>query len=146
MVSERHFRYAAREYNCREINRDNRTTSGKGSTLLFLFASEVHALGGAAQQGGEAAGSPLMNMLPFILMFVIMYFLLIRPQYKKQKETQTMIDALKKGDRVVTTGGMHGSIVGIKDKEGIIVLQVAKEVKIEVSRGAVSKVVDKKES
>lgn len=113
---------------------------------MWFLISEVHALGGLQQGDGEAAGNPLMNMLPFILMFVIMYFLLIRPQYKKQKETQTMIDALKKGDRVVTTGGMHGSIVGIKDKEGIIVLQVAKDVKIEVSRGAVSKVVEKKES
>ncbi|HCK08683.1 MAG: preprotein translocase subunit YajC [Gemmatimonadetes bacterium] len=87
-----------------------------------------------------------MQMLPFILMFVIMYFLLIRPQYKKQKEQQSMIDALKKGDRVVTNGGMHGSIVGVKEKEGIIVLQVAKDVKIEISRGAVSKVVEKKDS
>ena len=87
-----------------------------------------------------------MQMLPFILMFVIMYFLLIRPQYKKQKEQQSMIDALKKGDRVVTNGGMHGSIVGVKEKEGIIVLQVAKDVKIEISRGAVSKVVEKIDS
>ena len=86
-----------------------------------------------------------MQMLPFILMFVIMYFLLIRPQYKKQKEQQSMIDALKKGDRGVTNGGMHGSIVGVKEKEGIIVLQVAKDVKIEISRGA-SKVVEKKDS
>jgi preprotein translocase subunit YajC len=113
--------------------------------LFYLFASEVHALGASQQSGGEA-GNPLMNMLPFVLMFVIMYFLLIRPQYKKQKETQTMIDALKKGDRVVTNGGMHGTIAGVKEKEGILVIQVAKDVKIEISRGAVSKVVEKKES
>ena len=87
-----------------------------------------------------------MNMLPFILMFVIMYFLLIRPQYKKQKEQQSMIDSLKKGDKVVTNGGMHGTIVGVKEKEGILVLQVAKDVKIEVSRGAISKVAEKKEN
>ena len=87
-----------------------------------------------------------MNMLPFILMFVIMYFLLIRPQYKKQKEQQNMIEALKKGDKIVTNGGMHGQIVGVKEKEGILVIQVAKDVKIEISRGAVSKVVEKKDS
>ncbi len=87
-----------------------------------------------------------MNMLPFILMFVIMYFLLIRPQYKKQKETQSMIEALKKGDRIITNGGMHGTIVGLKEKEGIIVVQIAKDVKIEVSRGSVSKVVEKKDN
>lgn len=113
-------------------------------TLLYFLISQAHALG-APQQGGEA-GNPFMNMLPFILMFVIMYFLLIRPQYKKQKEQQSMIEALKKGDRVVTNGGMHGTIVGVKEKEGILVLQVAKDVKIEISRGAVSKVVEKKDS
>ncbi|HAA78197.1 TPA: preprotein translocase subunit YajC [Candidatus Latescibacteria bacterium] len=86
-----------------------------------------------------------MNMLPFILMFVIMYFLLIRPQYKKQKEQQNMIEALKKGDKIVTSGGMHGQIVGVKEKEGIIVVQVAKDVKVEVSRGSVSRVVGKKD-
>jgi preprotein translocase subunit YajC len=111
--------------------------------LLFFFVSEVHALG--AGQGSGEAGNPLMNMLPFLLMFVIMYFLLIRPQYKKQKETQSMIDALKKGDRVITTGGMHGTIVGLKEQEGILVVQVAKDVKVEVSRGSVSKVLEKKE-
>lgn len=112
--------------------------------MIQFFISEVYALGGTAQSG-EAAGNPIMTMLPFILMFVIMYFLLIRPQYKKQKETQSMIDALKKGDRVITNGGMHGTIQGIKEKEGIIVLQVAKDVKIEVSRGSVSTVLKKKE-
>ena len=110
---------------------------------MGFFISEVHALGG--QQSGESAGNPLMNMLPFILMFVIMYFLLIRPQYKKQKEQQSMIDSLEKGKRVVTNGGMHGTIVGVKEKEGILVLQVAKDVKVEISRGAVSKVLEKKE-
>ena len=112
--------------------------------MLFFFISNAHALG-APQQGGEG-GNAYMQMLPFILMFVIMYFLLIRTLYKKQKEQQSMIDALKKGDRVVTNGGMHGSIGGVKEKEGIIVLQVAKDVKIEISRGAVSKVVEKKDS
>ena len=110
---------------------------------MFFFVSNAHALGGGQQQGAEA--NPFMNMLPFILMFVIMYFLLIRPQYKKQKEQQSMVDALKKGDRIVTNGGMHGTIVGVKEKEGILVIQVAKDVKIEISRGAVSKVIEKKD-
>ena len=112
--------------------------------MLFLFVSNAHALGAPAQQGAEA-GNPFMNMLPFILMFVIMYFLLIRPQYKKQKEQQNMTEALKKGDKIVTSGGMHGQIVGVKEKEGIIVVQVAKDVKVEVSRGSVSRVVEKKD-
>ncbi|MDA0747667.1 MAG: preprotein translocase subunit YajC, partial [bacterium] len=70
---------------------------------------------------------------------------ILRPQYKKQKQHQAMIDSLDKGAKVVTTGGVHGTIVGIKDKEGILVLQVAKDVRIEVSRSAVSRLAEGKE-
>ncbi|MYF75452.1 MAG: preprotein translocase subunit YajC, partial [Gemmatimonadetes bacterium] len=59
----------------------------------------------------------LVTMFPFILMFVILYLLIIRPQQKKQKDHQRMIDDLQKGDRVVTSGGMHGTITGIKEQE-----------------------------
>lgn len=103
--------------------------------------TEAFALG---QQPGDGGGNPLLNMAPFILMFVIMYFLLIRPQYKKQKEQKSMIEALKKGDRIVTNGGIHGTIVGVKEKDGILVIQVAKQVRIEISRGSVSKVAEKR--
>ena len=86
----------------------------------------------------------LIQMVPFILMFGVIYFLILRPQHKKQKQQKEMIDALKKGDKVVTSGGIHGTIVGVKEKEGILVLQVAKEVRIEVSRGSVSRVAEDK--
>ena len=86
----------------------------------------------------------LVTMLPFVLMFVILYLLIIRPQQKKQKDHQRMIDELKKGDRVVTSGGVHGTITGIKDKEDILMVQVAKDVQIEVSRGSISRVAERK--
>lgn len=108
----------------------------------MFWVTEVYALS-ATQQGQEAGGGNVMlNMLPFLLMFVVMYFLLIRPQYKKQKEQQSMVEALKKGDKIVTNGGIHGTIVGVKDKEGILVVQVAKDVRIEVSRAAISRTVE----
>ena len=105
---------------------------------------EAFAMGG--QQGPPAGGSSgiFLQLLPFLLMFVVIYFLLLRPQYKKQKQHQAMIDALKKGDKVVTSGGIHGTIVGVKEQEGILVVQVAKDVRIEVSRGSVSRLVENK--
>ena len=102
---------------------------------------DVLAMGGQLGSGGT---SGILGMFPFILMFVVIYVLIIRPQHKKQKQQQAMVDALKKGDRIVTSGGVHGTIVGIKEQEGILVVQVAKDVRIEVSRGSVSQVAEKK--
>lgn len=81
-------------------------------------------------QGGQEGGS-LLVWLPWILIFLVFYLLLIRPQHKRQKEHQKMLSILKKGDRVVTNSGIFGTIVGINDKENIVVLKVAENVKIE---------------
>jgi preprotein translocase subunit YajC len=106
----------------------------------YLFGvGEAFAMGGQAPGGGDQT-SFLVQFFPFILMFVVIYLLILRPQYKKQKQQQAMIDSLEKGDKIVTSGGIHGTIVGIKDKNGILVIQVAKDVRIEVSRGSVSRV------
>jgi len=115
-----------------------------GLTVLFTTGDAI-AMGGQPGPPGAEQPNMLVTMLPFVLMFVVMYFLIIRPQHKKQRDQQQMIDALKKGDRVVTSGGVHGLITGIKEKEGILILQVAKDVQIEVSRGSVSRVVESKE-
>ena len=116
-----------------------------GMFCVLLFTGKVFAFGGG-QPTPEGAEAPnmLVTMFPFILMFVILYLLIIRPQQKKQKDHQRMVDELKKGDRVVTSGGVHGTITGIKDQEGILVVQVAKEVQIEVSRGSISRVDERK--
>jgi preprotein translocase subunit YajC len=79
-----------------------------------------------------------MGLLPFILMFVILYLLLIRPQQKKHRVHQQMLQTLKKGDRVLTTGGLFGTVVGIKEKENVVVLRLAENVKVEVQKGAIS--------
>jgi len=80
--------------------------------------------------------SPLVNLMPIIIIFVIFYFLLIRPQQKKQAEHQKMISDLKKNDEVVTMGGMHGVIVNVKD--GVVVLKIADNVKVEVQKNSIS--------
>lgn len=85
----------------------------------------------------SASGSQtLMSVVPFILIIAIFYFFIIRPQNKKQKETQKMIDALKKGDKVVTIGGIHGVVTSTKEKT--VIIKVDENVKIEVNRSAVA--------
>jgi preprotein translocase subunit YajC len=89
---------------------------------------------GAEGQGG---GNPLISFLPFILIIVIMYFLMIRPQAKKQKEKQKMLGALKKGDNVVTNGGIHGKVMGFTDEDKTVILKVDDNVKLNVDRSAI---------
>jgi preprotein translocase subunit YajC len=98
-------------------------------------------MGAPSGEGGSS--NPIASLLPFVLMFVVLYLLILRPQMKKQKAQQRMIDELEKGDEIVTSGGIHGSIVNLKDD--IIVVKIAENVKIELSRGAVSRVKNKEE-
>ena len=89
--------------------------------------------GGAAAQGGAGG---FAGLVPLILMFVIFYFLLIRPQQKKTKEHREMIGNLKKGDRVVTAGGLHGRITGVS--ETTLTVEIAEKVRVKVNRASVS--------
>tara|TARA_Y100000294_G_scaffold122953_1_gene114337 strand:+ start:69 stop:398 length:330 start_codon:yes stop_codon:yes gene_type:complete len=109
----------------------------------LFWIEEAFAMGRQQGPPGEEP-SMMLQFLPWILMFVVIYLLILRLQYRKQKQQQAMIDALKKGDKVVTSGGIHGTIVGVKEKDSILVLQVAKDVRIEVSRGSVSRVAEEK--
>ncbi len=91
--------------------------------------------------GRQASGAAMLtSMFPFILIFVIFYFLLIAPQRKQQKETDRMLAALKRGDRVVTGGGIHGTIVDLKDVDKAVVLEVAPNVRLTMNRSAIASV------
>jgi preprotein translocase subunit YajC len=96
----------------------------------------------AAPGADPAAGSASIvpTLITFGLVFVIFYFLIIRPQNKKQKETKKMLASLKKGDRVVTIGGIHGSITSIKDDT--VTLKIDSSTKMTFSRSAISNVVE----
>ena len=96
------------------------------------------------QSGSGQGGSTFMAFLPFIAIFVIIYFLMIRPQAKKQKETKAMLSSLQKGDKVVTIGGIFGTIAGIRESDGVLILKVADNVKLEVSKTAVAKKIENK--
>lgn len=91
-------------------------------------------------EGGQPQPSMLTALLPFVLIIVVMYFLMIRPQQKRQKAHQAMLAALKSGDEVVTMGGVYGTIAGIDEKENTVWLKIANEVKIKVERGAITRV------
>jgi preprotein translocase subunit YajC len=77
-------------------------------------------------------------LLPIVLIFLIMYFLMIRPQQKKHREHQQMLEALRKGDRVVTSGGLLATVLNIKEKENIVVLKLSENVKVEIQKGAIA--------
>jgi preprotein translocase subunit YajC len=90
---------------------------------------------GPAPQGGEAAPG-WVQLVPFALMALVFYFLLIAPERRRRKQTNEMLSNLKNGDRVITSGGLHGRVVGLSDQ--IIQLRIAEGVKIEVARSAVA--------
>jgi len=106
---------------------------------MDTFALQL--LMGAPQTGGEAAGpaSFLTSIIPFAAIILIFYFLIIRPQNKKRKETEKMLSTLKKGDKVVTIGGIHGTVQSVK--ESTVIVKVDENVKVEFLRSAVSNVV-----
>ena len=90
--------------------------------------------------GGGAAGgaSAFMNIVPLIFMFAIFYFLLIRPQQKKAKEHKALLESLKKGDKVVTAGGMHGKVTTLDDK--VVTLEIAPGVNVKINKGFIANV------
>jgi len=82
------------------------------------------------------AANPIINLVPLILIFVIFYFMLIRPQRQKEKQQQQMLKGLNKNDEVVTSSGIHGTIVNVKDKT--VTLRIDDNVKIELERNCVA--------
>lgn len=93
----------------------------------------------AAPQGGSGGSGSIWGMvLPFALMILVLYFLMIRPQQKRQKEHTKMLSELKKGDRIITTGGMYGTIFGFSEDENKIIIKVSDEVKMEFLKSAIA--------
>ncbi len=100
--------------------------------MLCFFLAQAPAA--PAPTGGSGIGA----FVPFIFIFVIMYFVLLRPQMKRQKEQQRLVSSLKTGDRVVTNAGIHGLISNVK--ETTVIVKVADNVKIEMEKSAVTNV------
>ena len=106
-----------------------------------MFISSAFAQTAPAAAAGGDMQSTLMSMLPLLLMFVVLYFVMIRPQMKKQKEHRAMIDALAKGDEVVTAGGFLGKVSKLGD--AYVGIELANGVEVKMQRSAVIQVLPK---
>jgi preprotein translocase subunit YajC len=93
----------------------------------------VHTIAMAQQDGG---GGMLSTIVMFALIILIFYFMILRPQQKRQKERETLLSSMKKGDKVITVGGTHGTIVGMEDKT--VLLQIADNVKVKYEKSSIS--------
>jgi preprotein translocase subunit YajC len=102
------------------------------SNLAFVYLMGQPAAGTAAGQP-----NPMMTFLPLILVFVVFYFFLIRPQMKKQKDMTNYRNTLKKGDKIITTGGIYGRVVEVKDN--FVMIEVGGDVKLKVDKNALLK-------
>jgi len=94
-----------------------------------------------AETGGTNTNAMLAAFFPFVLMFVVLYMLMIRPQRKKEQERKKMIDEVKKGDKIVTIGGIYATVVSTKDEDLIIKIDPAKEVCVKLTRSGVHRVI-----
>lgn len=104
--------------------------------LLFAFSNP---------SGSEGGPSLFTSLIPILLIFVIFYFLLIRPQQKKQKQHQAMVADLRKGDKIVTNGGLYGTVFDVKEnKEQYIVIKISEDVKVELVKNAVAAVLERR--
>ncbi len=106
-----------------------------------MFISSAFAQTAPAAAAGGDMMSSLTSMLPLVLMFAVLYFVMIRPQMKKQKEHRAMIDALAKGDEVITAGGLLGRVS--KLGEGFVSMEVAEGVEVQLQRASVVQVLPK---
>jgi preprotein translocase subunit YajC len=112
--------------------------------MMTLISAFPVLMAAPAGEGGSSTGSMMTTFITFGLIILVFYFLIIRPQKKKEKETKSMISAVQKGDKVVTIGGIRGTVVAVR--EDSVTVKVDDNAKIEFSKGAISSVVNKKEA
>ncbi|MBF0507167.1 MAG: preprotein translocase subunit YajC [Nitrospirae bacterium] len=107
---------------------------------LFNLVTDAYAMGPAPQAGGAGGGvtGMMTSLLPLVLIFVVFYFLLIRPQQKKAKDHQRMLDSVKKGDKVVTAGGIYGVVESVGPNT--LVLKISENVKVKFGKGYIATV------
>ncbi|MCD6517717.1 MAG: preprotein translocase subunit YajC [Candidatus Aminicenantes bacterium] len=106
-----------------------------------MILGSLMTLVGQAQPASPGGGSFITAIIPFVLVFVIFYLLIILPSRKKQKKHQQMVDELKPGDKIITTGGIHGTVMGVQQDK--IEVKISANVKIDISKNAVAVIQNK---
>jgi len=91
------------------------------------------------QQQTDGTTSLISSLLPFVLIILVFYFLILRPQQRKQKEREKLLSGVQKGDKVITSGGIHGTVEGIEDNT--ILVKISDNVKVKMEKGAISTIV-----
>jgi len=99
------------------------------------------AMGTPQGQGGAGGGSMISTFVMFGAIFLIFYFMIIRPQQKRAKEREKLLSSVQKGDKVVTSGGMHGVIAGVEEKT--VLLQITESVKVKMERSAIATILNR---
>jgi preprotein translocase subunit YajC len=108
-----------------------------------MFISEAYAMGAPGGGGAQGAGGGFSSLIMMVVIFAIFYFILIRPQQKKMKEHKKMVEELKKGDRIVTSGGIYGTVENTTPET--LTIKIAEGVKVKITRGSVGAVVKPEE-
>ena len=103
-----------------------------------MWTDAFAQIGGTTPSEGNPTMSLLLTLLQFLPIFLILYFLLIRPQQQKQKKAKKMLSELKKGDKVITNGGIHGTVVGIDEAKAV--LKISENVKVEFQKSAITQI------
>lgn len=97
---------------------------------MIDLVTNAYAMGGAPQGGGQT--NPIMGLLPLIIMFAVFYFLIIMPQQKKAKKHKEMINSIKPGHKILTAGGLYGTVTGVAEKA--VTVEIANNVKVKVAK------------
>jgi len=104
-----------------------------------MFTATAYAMGAAGDGAGAATGGGASGLIMMVVIFAIFYFILIRPQQKKMKEHKKMVDDLKRGDEIITGGGIYGTVEGVTPDT--LTIKIAENTKVKVTRGSVSVVI-----
>ena len=109
----------------------------RNTTTILAIISTIFLMSGCPPSGAEGGGSSPLAFLPFILIFVVFYFLILRPQQKQSKQRNKMLSELKRGDDIITSGGIYGKITNVSEDD-IITLEIAKGVSIKITRSGIA--------
>ena len=103
--------------------------------------SSINLMLAMAGSGSGSSGNPFAAILPMFAIIIVMYLLMILPQQRKQKEHRKMLENVQKGDKIITAGGLVGTIAGIKERENTVLLKVSENTKIEILRSSIAQIV-----